>query len=584
VNVTPTVRRALSSPDLCHREPEFSRLLAAIRARLVRIFGVRKTHDAALFTGSGTAAVEAMLASGAGRKVLVVTNGVYGDRMREILDAHGVPNAAVAAPPGGFPQLAEIEDALRHDPAIDAVACVHHETSTGMLNPVDAVAALARRLGKRVLVDAVSSLGAERLDLGLIDLCAGSAGKCLHGSPGVAFVLVAKAARPLLRPGGSVYLDLARNLEWQDRGETPFTPAVPLFYAFDAALAELEREGLRRRRARYAAKSALVQEGLGKLGVGLVVGPSRRSHVLTAAWLPAGLSYRRLHDALKRKGFIIYEGQSSLRGRIFRVANLGEVSEGDLRRFLRELGRLVPRRRARRPRVIVLAAGVGRRFGPETERVPKCLLPLGRGQTLLSRYLAAFRKHGLRDVVIVCGHRGEAVRRAARRLGRGLRIRFIENPDYTKGSILSLHRAAGELEGEVLIMDADVYFPDEALGRLLGSPHRSAFLVDTAARSTGEEMMLMGRGARPLSIGKRLDPALEPLGEATGIVRLGPPESRELARIVRELVKKKADSAEYEAGYAVLLGRRPVGIETMDGLFWTEIDFKEDLEKVLRRG
>jgi choline kinase len=432
-----------------------------------------------------------------------------------------------------------------------------------------------------VLVDAVSSLGAERVPLGDVDLCAGSSGKCLHAYPGAAFVLVSRRIRPALRKSRrlSVYMDLDSILESEDAGSPPFTPAVQLFYAFDAALDELKNEGLARRVASYAAKSARLQAGLEKLGIRFLVEKSRRSHVLTAAWLPAGVSYDKLHSALKKNRFVIYAGQSSLKDKIFRLSNLGDVRAADLDRLVRLIGR-VAGKPAPAPKAVVLAAGVGRRFGERTRAIPKCLLPLGGGRTLLSRYLDSFRRCGIRDVVIVVGHLERLIREACRRHGAGLRIRFVRNPDFRRGSVLSLHRAGRELDRDVLVMDADVFFPPEALERLL-SAKGSAFLLDPRSKSGGEEMMLMARNGRPVRISKKTDPSLSILGEATGIVKLERADARELKKILADFYREGILDVEYEEAYCRLLERRKIGTVGMEGLFWSEIDFEEDLEKVL---
>ena len=338
VNVTPRVRRSLLGPDICHREPEFSRLLSDIRKRLLKIFGISKTHTVALFTGSGTAALEAMLSSFADKdkKVLVLSNGVYGERMRTALEMHGSPVATLSSEIGDFPSLEKIESLLRSDRRVRAIALVHHETSSGMLNPLAAVTKLAKKYGKTLLVDAVSSIGAEKIDLKNIDFCAGSAGKCLHGYPGVSFVLVSKkkVAKLAGKKPRTLYLDLSNALKHQEKNDTPFTPAVQLFYAFDEALKELETEGLSKRIRSYAKKSAILEKGFQGLDLKFLVEKDSRSHVLTSVWVPSGKNYTKIHAVLKKQGFIIYAGQSSLAGRIFRVSNLGDMPEKDIRRFL----------------------------------------------------------------------------------------------------------------------------------------------------------------------------------------------------------------------------------------------------------
>ncbi len=581
VNVTAAVRKALLGPDLCHREPEFTKLLRNIRRKLVGIFGIEKTHEAAVLTGSGTLAVEAMLASYGGprKKILVLSNGVYGERLAEILETHRIPHEVLAAPLGDFPSIRQIEARLLRDKKITAIAMIHHETSSGMLNPLGSVGRLAKRHRKTFLVDAVSSLGAEKIDFKNwgIGLLAASSGKCLHAFPGVSFVLVANKEIPALKSKRSgVTLDLARAL-----GPDPaFTPAVQLYYALDAALDALKKEGLKNRLQSYSSKSRLLWEGLSRLGVRYLVTEDRRSHALLAAWLPPGVSYRVLHDRLKKNGFVIYAGQSRFKDKIFRISNLGDIKKSDLKRFLTSFEKIVGVDRARSPEAIVLAAGAGKRLGSLTRVTPKCLVPLSKDACLLKRYLETFRSLGLKEVTIVVGHQKEKILRAASKWGRGLKLRFVVNPDYCRGSILSLYRASHRLTRQVLIMDADVFFPAEALAQLIDSKESSAFLIDPRSKSSGEEMMLMAKKGSPWSISKKTDPSLDILGEATGIVRLDGPAARSLSKILDKFYRRDDLDREYEDAYCELLKQRKIGTVSMDGLFWSEIDFQEDLDAV----
>ncbi len=349
VNVTERVRRALLQPDLCHREKEFSDLLSSVRYKLLKLFNIEKSHTVAVFSGSGTTALESMLSSFAGnnKKVLVLTNGVYGDRIQSILEIHHTPVKKLSAPLGDFPKLSDIESVLKQDHAIHAIAMTHHETSTGMLNPLADVAKLAKRYGKIMLVDAISSLGAEELPIGELglDYVAGTSGKCLHGFPGVSFVMVKKTEVPKLdkQKQKTLYLDLLMTLQMEEKHDVPFTPVVQIFYAFEEALKELAQEGLSNRIRSYAQKSTLLERGFMSHCLSFLVSQPFRSHVLTALWTPQFISYAKLHDELKSKGFIIYAGQSGLKDKIFRVSNLGNVTPQDLHRFLSELGTLLKR-------------------------------------------------------------------------------------------------------------------------------------------------------------------------------------------------------------------------------------------------
>lgn len=230
-------------------------------------------------------------------------------------------------------------------------------------------------------------------------------------------------------------------------------------------------------------------------------------------------------------------------------------------------------------KVILLAAGRGRRFGRRTAGLPKCLIPLKRGETLLSRYLDSFRKLGLRDIVLVVGHKKEKIIEACVEQGRGLSIRFILNPLFRKGSIVSLHAAGDEMDDDCLIMDADVFFRPEQLKGLLRFK-RSAFLLDPRSKSSGEEMILTAKHGRPIHISKKPDPKLRALGEATGFLKLVKKDAMLLARILEKMVRSGKTECEYEETYNELMKTRRLGVEKIKGS-WSEMDFEDDRKKIM---
>lgn len=339
VNISERVRRALTGADICHREEEWSEVMASIRERLCAAFAP-SGYTAVLITGSGTAALEAAVASSVerGRAMLAIVNGVYGERIAQMARLCGTRVVEVAAEWTEHPDLARVEAVLRSDPDIQVVALVHHETTTGLINPVPEIGRLAKAAGKSVLVDSISGLGGEPLDLGAggIDLCVGTANKCIQGIPGLSFVLVKheEMARLTAIAPRSVYLSLPSNWQAQEKGEPLFTPAVQVGYALSEALAELLEETPAGRIARYARAAALLREGFSRLGLSFLLPPPLRGNTITALDLPAGFSYARLHDQLKACGFVIYAGQGALAARIFRVANMGDVSPDEYREFL----------------------------------------------------------------------------------------------------------------------------------------------------------------------------------------------------------------------------------------------------------
>jgi len=342
VNVSPRVQQALLRGDLCHREEEFSDLLVAIRTKLLRAFAPHE-YTAVPVSGSGTLAVEAMVSSAMpeGRKLLVINNGVYGERMLRMAEAHRIPTIELRYNWTERPDLAQIESTLHADPTIHAVALVHHETTTGLLNLVNEVGAITRGAGRWLLLDAVSALASEDLDMVRdgVDLCACTANKCIQGLPGVSFVLVRNEAMAVMQqyPRRSLYLHLPLHWEAQERRSIPFTPSVQTWYALDEALDELLEETVAKRIQRYHAAAQLLRDGFARLGLKSLLPSDLQSHSLTSLLLPEGVTYPPFHDGLKERGFVIYEGQGKLQTDVFRVANMGHLTLDDFRQFLTAL-------------------------------------------------------------------------------------------------------------------------------------------------------------------------------------------------------------------------------------------------------
>ena len=342
VTLSERVRAALLGPDLCHRESEFATLQNGLRRKLLEVYALSSADwGATLLTGSGTAAVEAMITSMVPRegRLLVAENGVYGERISRIAEVYGIATTRVAAAWGERLDLDAIAQALRSKPH-SHVAVVHHETTTGRLNDLADLAALCREAQVEILLDGVSSFGAEQLDFAAwhIDACAGTANKCLHGVPGTAFVIVRRAALAKAQVTRSLYFDLREYLARQDGQGTPFTQSVQTFYALDAALDEFfEAGGWAARQALFRQRMATVRMTLATLGVRALLSEQETSCVLHAFELPEGRTYQALHDALKARGFIIYAGQGVLSERVFRVSAMGDISAADLARLCRAL-------------------------------------------------------------------------------------------------------------------------------------------------------------------------------------------------------------------------------------------------------
>lgn len=348
VTLSDRVRAALGRGDWCHREPEFARLIQDVNARLAAVYPLLQGEfSAATLAASGTGAVEAMLATFAPMEggTLVVANGVYGERMARMLNAQGKPHRVLEH---GWLQAIDplgITKALEQAPELTHLAVVHLETTTGRLNDLDAIGNLCRERGVTLLLDAVSSFGALRIEgeawnLGAL---AATVNKCLHGAPGLSFVLASDLLwRRAATPPGSVYLDLRPYHAGQHgSGFSPFTLPVQIAFALQEALMEhAEQGGVAARHASYRARAERVGAALTAAGVTPLLDAGVGSPVLVSWRLPQGQSYEALHDALKAQGFVIYAGQGSLGPEIFRIAHMGDLRADDIERLCEALARL----------------------------------------------------------------------------------------------------------------------------------------------------------------------------------------------------------------------------------------------------
>ena len=351
VTLSERVRRSMLAPDLCHRETEFFDLQDEARQRLLAVYGIDPAEwCAVLITASGTGAVESMVSTLVPQdgRVLVAENGVYGERIAQICARYRISFERMTGDWMQALDLAAIARRVENAPhdggaRFTHLAVVHHETTTGRLNDLRTLGDLCRQHGVKLLVDAVSSFGAEALDFTDDSLAAvaATASKCLHGVPGVAFAILRRRAleRATSR---TYYLDLARAAAAQDRRDTPFTPAVQAHHALVEALREhAEQGGWVARHRRYAALAEQVRAGFSRLGIAPMLPAEESSVVLRSYRLPANTPYASLHDGLKARGFVIYAGQGNLAERLFRISTMGDLSAADITRLLESCGELL---------------------------------------------------------------------------------------------------------------------------------------------------------------------------------------------------------------------------------------------------
>ena len=321
--------------DHCTWDEEYKAITRSVMEDLTRI-AANDDYATVLLQGSGSYAVEAMLncLCGEREKVLFLVNGEYGKRMQTIADRAGKEYAVLDFAPTQPVDVAAVERKLLEDTAISAVAFVHCETTTGVINPLEDIVYVAKAYGKKVLVDAMSSFAAYAIDMpGLaIDALAASANKCLEGMPGLAFVIAKKTLIEASKSNSASHcLDLFDQYQglYQGGGKFRFTSPTNVLLALRQAIDEYEKEGgLPARQERYQKNHAVLVEGLEKIGVHAIVAPENQSYIITTFDL-GDLDFPGLYEALKAKGFVIYPGKMTTQP-TFRLGNIGNVFGADM--------------------------------------------------------------------------------------------------------------------------------------------------------------------------------------------------------------------------------------------------------------
>ncbi len=344
VNVAKNVRRAIYKEDICHREVDFERLLQSIENKLLKLYEIQNTagYRAVVITGSGTAANEAILSSVVGDKnILIITNGEFGERLHAISKIQNKNTFLLEFGWGERLDLGTIEACLKAK-AIDIVAMVHHETSSGMLNPLEKIGALAKANGAMFIVDCVSSAGAEAVNMEKwhIAFCSSSSAKAIGSYTGLSFVVGKTSEFEKLKhlPVKSTYLNLDKFYQLiKNYSQTPNTPAVPLFFALEQALANILNEGVANRFKSLKKKADTLRKGMSALGLKFLIEQKDMCCVLTTVLVPRYANVGDLRQKLREKSIIIYQGKGCFKDKVFQVGNIGELSFDDIQFFLASL-------------------------------------------------------------------------------------------------------------------------------------------------------------------------------------------------------------------------------------------------------
>ncbi len=342
LSTTQTVREAMMQ-EFSTWDVDYNSIVQSIRERLVSLATCNSinpgAYTATLMPGSGTFVVESVIGSviPPNGRLLVLNNGAYGERITKISRMLGIDTVELHQAEIESTGLGQVEQMVANDQGITHVAMVHCETTTGMLNPVEAVGKIVRRHGRVFILDAMSSFGGIPMSMestGAHYLIS-SANKCIQGVPGFGFVVADRATlegtEGWARSHSLDLLDQWREME-ANGGKWRFTSPTHVVSAFSQALDELEAEGgIDTRHKRYIANQKTMVKGMRDIGFRTLIKDEVQSPIITSFYYPdsAGFDFQKLYDALKSRSFVIYPGKVS-HAQCFRIGSIGDVHPSDM--------------------------------------------------------------------------------------------------------------------------------------------------------------------------------------------------------------------------------------------------------------
>jgi 2-aminoethylphosphonate-pyruvate transaminase len=337
LTTSPGVKEAMLH-DYGSRDTRFIAVNRRVRERLVEIVNGDDGHVCVPLQGSGTFVVEAMMGNFVppDGKVLVLVNGAYGKRIARICDYYGRATVIQETPEDTPVDPEALDAALAADPGISHVAAVHCETTSGILNPLEAVAEVTARHGRGLLIDAMSAFGAIPLDARAVpfDAVVASSNKCLEGVPGMGFCIARKEALERTK-GNSPSLSLDLYDQWvsmEKNGQWRFTPPTHCILAFDRALEEFEAEGgVAGRGARYAGNCRILVEGMRALGFRTLLPDALQAPIIVTFHKPVDprFDFEAFYDRLRRSGYVIYPGKLTVADS-FRIGCIGRMGAEEM--------------------------------------------------------------------------------------------------------------------------------------------------------------------------------------------------------------------------------------------------------------
>ncbi len=361
VPVAPRILRAMSKPIIGHRGKEFGDLYSECRSALQELFATK--NEIFVISGSGSCAMEAAVGNVIGENDTLVTieNGKFGERFREIGERYGrVKPVKFDWTKGESIELDKIESALTE--GAKAVTLVHNDTSVGIKNPAKEIGELARKYGALFVMDGVTTIGGDEVfvDKWGVDIAVVGSQKCIGAPPGLSAISVSNKAWDSIVEKPPYYIDMKayRKSANKETAQTPYTPAVPLFFAFQEALRIVKEEGLDARIKRHAMYAEALRAAVDAMNVEMfpqLNKYSRYSNTVIAMKIPTGIDDKKLRGGMKELGVQVSGGQGTLEGKIFRIGSMGNISKLDILSAVQVL------------EIVLHKNGVVKRIGPGIE-------------------------------------------------------------------------------------------------------------------------------------------------------------------------------------------------------------------------
>jgi len=539
-----SVKYAQIVPDICPREEEFTQIMREVREGLIKITQCGEDYSCVLFGGSGTAAMDSVINSVVHEKrLLIIKNGYYGERFSKIAKSYNIDFCELNFDMEKEINLLEIEQKLKEDKEIGYIAVVHHETTTGILNPIKEIGELCKKYNCVFIVDTISSFGGVPFNVKdcNIDFMMSTSNKCIHAMPGVCFVIARKKELDKLegKEKRSFYLDLYDQYKYFEveetgqgvgGGQTRFTPPVQAIYSLRQAIKEFfDDGGITERYKKYSKNYELLIKGITKLGFK----PLHREEIhskISTTFLEqesTNVDFKKLHDKLYERGFIIYPNKVEIEGKTvkaIRFANMGEINEEDMNLFLENLKEVLEELKEQTKEstdltAVILAAGMGRRLKGVWDN-PKSLFEIN-GKSLLEYSLDALAKSGIKKCVIVVGYKGEMIKEKIGNNYRNVEIKYVENKDYlTTDTIYSLYMTKELINTSIITLEADLLYDPSIIKKIVDSKDKNLIIVANQLNKNSESLAFSEDGINVTRIGGDVNEDDNVIGEYMGISKL----------------------------------------------------------------